>query len=124
MATVKKHVSKDGKVTYYIRVFNGFDGNGKKIEPSFAWKVPEGMKPKQVEKELQRQIMKFEEEVKNGSFFKAQSLNKTDFYTNTGNISNPLMILAVMEKLSPNERMILFFSFEVLALNLNAHHAR
>ncbi len=31
MATVKKHVSKDGKITYYIRVFNGFDGNGKKI---------------------------------------------------------------------------------------------
>ena len=29
MATVKKHVSKDGRITYYIRVFNGFDGNGK-----------------------------------------------------------------------------------------------
>ena len=54
----------------------------------------------------------------------AQSLNKTDFYTNTGNISNPLMILAVMENLSPNERMILFLNFVTLALNLNADHAR
>ena len=50
MATVKKHVSKDGIITYYIRVFNGFDGNGKKIELSLAWKVPEGMKPKQIER--------------------------------------------------------------------------
>jgi integrase len=81
MATVKIHVSKDGKITYYIRVFIGFDGNGKKIEPSLAWKVPEGMKPKQIEKELQRQIMKFEEEVKNGSFFN----DKTKFATYANN---------------------------------------
>ena len=54
----------------------------------------------------------------------AQLLKKTDFYTNTGNISNPQMTLVVIEMVSPNERMILFFSFVVLALNLKAHHAR
>ena len=51
----------------------------------------------------------------------AQSLY---YYTNTGNISNPPMTLVVIEKVSPNERMILFFSFVILVLNLNAHHAR
>ena len=55
---------------------------------------------------------------------KAQSLKRTDFYTNTGNISNPQITLVVIEMVSPNERMILFFRFVTLALNLKAHHAK
>jgi hypothetical protein len=54
----------------------------------------------------------------------AQSLKMTDFYTNTGNISNPQMTLVVIEMVSPNERMILFFRFVTSALNLKAHHAK
>ena len=55
---------------------------------------------------------------------KAQSQIKTDVYTITGTIANPLMTLEVMEKHSPNERIILFFNVEKAALNLNAHQAR
>ena len=69
MATVKKHVSKSGKITYYIRTYDGYDSKGKQIERSMTWKPPETMTPRQVEKELQKQVIKFEESVKNGSCF-------------------------------------------------------
>ena len=69
MATVKKHISKNGKVTYYIRCYDGYDRNGKQIERSITWKPSDNMTPKQIEKELKRQVILFEESVKNGSCF-------------------------------------------------------
>lgn len=69
MATVKKHVSKNGKITYYIRTYDGYDSKGKQIERSMTWKPPEGMTPKQMEKEIQKQVVKFEESVKCGNCF-------------------------------------------------------
>ena len=69
MATVKKHVSKKGEVTYYIRTYDGYDGKGKRIEHSMTWKPSKGMTPKQIEKELQKQIIKFEESVQKGTYF-------------------------------------------------------
>lgn len=69
MATVKKHVSKTGKVTYYIRTYNGYDSQGKQIEHSMTWRPAENMTPKQIEKELKRQVFIFEESVKRGDFF-------------------------------------------------------
>ena len=50
MATVKKHVSKKGKVTYHIRTYDGYNRNGKQIERYMTWIPPEGMTPKQIEK--------------------------------------------------------------------------
>ena len=69
MATVKKHISRNGKVTYYIRCYDGYDRNGKQIERSITWKPSDNMTPKQIEKELKRQVILFEESVKNGSCF-------------------------------------------------------
>lgn len=69
MATIKKHVSKAGKVTYYIRTYDGYDSKGKQIERSMTWKPPENMTAKQIEKELQRQAVMFEESVKKGTCF-------------------------------------------------------
>ncbi len=69
MATVKKHISKNGQVTYYIRTYDGYSSNGKQIERSMTWKPPEGMSAKQIERELQRQIVKFEETVKIGAYY-------------------------------------------------------
>ena len=69
MATVKKHISKNGKITYYIRCYDGYDRNGKQIERSITWKPSDNMTPKQIEKELKRQVILFEESVKNGSCF-------------------------------------------------------
>ena len=67
MATIKKHVSKAGKITYYIRTYDGYDSKGKQIERSMTWKPSENMTPKQIEKELQRQVVIFEESVKKGT---------------------------------------------------------
>ncbi|MBR1382400.1 MAG: tyrosine-type recombinase/integrase [Ruminococcus sp.] len=69
MATVKKHISKSGKVTYYIRTYDGYDSKGKQVEHSMTWKPPEGMTAKQIERELQKQVVKFEESVTSGSCF-------------------------------------------------------
>lgn len=69
MATVKRHVSTKGSVTYYIRCFDGYDSKGKQIERSMTWKPPEGMTQKAVEKELQRQVVMFEDQVKRGFVF-------------------------------------------------------
>ena len=63
MATVKKHISRNGKVTYYIRCYDGYDRNGKQIERSITWKPSDNMTPKQIEKELKRQVILFEENV-------------------------------------------------------------
>lgn len=69
MATVKKHILKNGKVTYYIRCYDGYDRNGKQIERSITWKPSDNMTQKQIEKELKRQVILFEESVRNGSCF-------------------------------------------------------
>lgn len=69
MATIKKHTAKNGKITYYIRTYDGYDSKGKQIERSMTWIPPEGISPKQLEKELQKQAMKFEESVRGGTCF-------------------------------------------------------
>lgn len=49
---------------YKITVTNGTDINGKKIRTHMTWAPPDGMTPKQIEKELQRQAVLFEERVR------------------------------------------------------------
>lgn len=51
---------------YEIRVSCGIDINGKKLGKSKIWIPDDGMTQKQIEKELARQKVLFEEEVKNG----------------------------------------------------------
>ena len=62
MATVEKR----GK-GYRITVAAGIDLNGKQIRHRMVWTPDETMTPRQVEKELNRQIVRFEEQVKSGS---------------------------------------------------------
>lgn len=69
MATVKKHIAKNGSVTYYIRCYDGYDSKGKQIEHSTKWKPDPNMTPKQIEKELQRHVVLFEESIKKGTNF-------------------------------------------------------
>ena len=70
MANIKRHVAKNGKVTYYIRAFDGYDGNGEQIVRSMTWSPPPNLTTeRQIEKELNRQVIKFEEAVKNGTCF-------------------------------------------------------
>lgn len=51
---------------YEIRVSCGTDINGKKLGKSRTWIPESNMTPRQIEKELERQKVLFEEEVKNG----------------------------------------------------------
>ena len=61
MATIKKRGN-----SYLIRVSCGYDINGNHKEQSMTWKPDEGMTKKQIEKELNRQAMMFEESVNHG----------------------------------------------------------
>lgn len=61
MATIKKRGD-----SYLIRVSCGYDVNGKHKEQFMTWKPDEGMTKKQIEKELNRQAVMFEESVNHG----------------------------------------------------------
>ncbi len=62
MATIRKR--KSG--TYEIKVSCGYDINGKQVLQFRHWKPPDGMTKRQIEKELQRQAVLFEEECRKG----------------------------------------------------------
>ena len=63
MATIRKRGD-----TYQIRVSCGYDTNGKQIEKSITWKPTAGMTKRQIEKELERQKVLFEEKCMTGQF--------------------------------------------------------
>lgn len=54
--------------TYRITVSNGYDAKGKQIRKSMTWDPAPGMTKKQIEKELDRQAVLFEEKVKIGQY--------------------------------------------------------
>lgn len=60
----QKRISKNGEVSYLIRVSLGYK-NGKQTVKSMTWKPDPDMKPKTIEKELKRQEILFEEKAKN-----------------------------------------------------------
>ena len=61
MATIKKRGN-----SYLIRVSCGYDINGNHKEQSFTWIPDEGMSKRQIEKELNRQAVMFEEACNHG----------------------------------------------------------
>lgn len=61
MATVKKREGKNG-VSYLIRSSCGYDLSGRHVEKSMTWKPSPGMTPRQIEKELNRQAVLFDEQ--------------------------------------------------------------
>ena len=62
MATIKKQ----GK-GYKITVSTGYDINGKQLRKHMTWVPTPGMTKRQLEKELNRQAVLFEEQVKDGN---------------------------------------------------------
>ena len=69
MATVKKYISKSGEVSYNIRAYAGYDRYGRQIEKRMTWKPEQGMNEKAIKKELERQIVLFEDKVKQNKVF-------------------------------------------------------
>jgi integrase len=61
MATVQKRGN-----SYKINVSFGYSVNGKQVRQSMTWKPSEGMSARQIEKEVQRQAVLFEESCKRG----------------------------------------------------------
>lgn len=63
-------------ISYNIRVFVGTDVDGKKKFKSMTWKPKEGMTKRQIEKELQKIALHFEEECLNGEKAKKKATFK------------------------------------------------
>lgn len=74
MATVERR----GK-GYRITVAAGMDLNGKQIRRRMVWTPDEKLTPRQVEKELNRQVVRFEEQVRNGSAMTDGNIRFADF---------------------------------------------
>ena len=61
MANIRKRGN-----TYQIRVSCGYKLNGEQVVQTMSWKPPEGMTPKQAEREAQKQAILFEEKCLRG----------------------------------------------------------
>ena len=61
MATIRKRGN-----SYQIRVSCGYDTSGNQVVQTMTWKPADGMNKKQIEKELNRQCVLFDEECKKG----------------------------------------------------------
>lgn len=81
MASITPRKNKSGEIiSYRIRVCRGYDNKGKKLKPyEMTWKPSESMTPKQIEKELNRQAIYFEEQCIQGKIGSNQNIKLTDF---------------------------------------------
>ena len=61
MATIQKRGT-----SYKITVSSGYDLSGKQIRHTMTWTPPDGMTNKQIQKEVNRQAVLFEEKVRTG----------------------------------------------------------
>lgn len=68
MAQIVKKTSKSGHVSYLIRVSEGYRSDGTQIKRSMTYVPEDGMTAKQIEKEVQRQAVLFEENCNNGLY--------------------------------------------------------
>ena len=59
-----------------FRVSCGYDTNGKQIVRQKTWTPDKNMTPKQIEKEVNRQAVLFEEECKNGYQSKVRGIRR------------------------------------------------
>lgn len=95
MAAITHRKNKSGEIiSYTIRVYRGYDSSGKRLKPyTITYKPDSGMTPKQVEKELNRRAIQFEDECKTGLVGTAANLKLSDFA--------PIYLSSMQEKLSP-----------------------
>ena len=81
MANIEKRVNSKGQVTSYrIRVYKGVEGDGRRMKPyTKTWTPEPDMSAKQIEKEINRIAVLFEEEVNAGEVVVDQSIKFKDF---------------------------------------------
>ena len=66
MANITKRTNKKGETSYLIRVFIDERVDGKQTVKSMTFKPDAGMTERQIKKELDRQVIAFEDKIKNG----------------------------------------------------------
>ena len=95
MAAITPRKNKSGEIiSYTIRVYRGYDSSGNRLKLyTMTYKPEPGMTAKQVEKELNRRSVQFEDECKNGLIGTAAALKLADFA--------PIYLSSMQEKLSP-----------------------
>ena len=81
MAYIDPRTNKKGEIiSYRIRVSRGYDEKGKRLKPFFMTWIPEkGMSQKQIERELQKQVVLFEERCNNGEQAVSNKIKLKDF---------------------------------------------
>ena len=122
MPKPKKHISKDGKISYNIRVYDGYDSNGKQIVRSMTWKPPANMTQKQADREAERQAIKFEESVKNGNCFDNNTRFKEYAETWLENNKPPILAPKTYERYKALLINIIAAIGEIKLIKLQSHH--
>lgn len=81
MANITPRINKNGEITSYtIRVYHGYDSKGKRLKPyTMSYKPAPGMTSKQIEKEVQRQALLFEEQCRSGKVGANRNIKLADF---------------------------------------------
>ena len=80
MASIQKRINKDITISYRIKVSNGLKANGKPNIVSKTWKPKNNMTQSQINKELNKICIQFEEEVKKGLLIDENVLFSTYSY--------------------------------------------
>lgn len=70
MAYIQQKTNKKGETVYKIKVSCGYSIDGKQITHTKTYKPNPKMTPKQIEKELNRQVVLFEQDIKNSNIAK------------------------------------------------------
>ena len=81
MPNITPRRNKQGEITSYtIRVYHGYDSEGKRLKPyTMSYKPAQGMTERQIEKEVQRQALLFEEQCKQGVISNSRNMKLADF---------------------------------------------
>jgi len=81
MASITPRKNKNGEiVSYRIRVCRGYDQFGNKLKPyEMTWKPEKGMTSKQIEKELNKQAVTFEEQCRQGRIGSNRNIKLSEF---------------------------------------------
>jgi integrase len=80
MAITPRKNAKGEIVSYYIRVYKGYDKAGRRLKPyTMTWKPEAGMTKKQIEREVNKVAMQFEEQCESGLITSSPKLLLNDF---------------------------------------------
>lgn len=95
MPSITKNKNKNGEViSYTIRVYRGYDQNGVRLKPYTTTYTPEKtLTSRQIEKELNKRAIQFEEQCKKGLIGTAENIRLSEFAAS--------YLEAMKDKLSP-----------------------